>query len=42
LQNYPEIKKNDIGLSWFSSPESIKVSKRNKKINDSVNFFVSR
>ena len=42
LQNNPEIKKKDIGISWFSSPESIKVSKRNKKINDSVHFFVSR
>jgi tetratricopeptide (TPR) repeat protein len=42
LQKYPEIKKTAIGLSWFSSPESIKVSKRNKKINDSVKFFISR
>ena len=42
LQNFPEIKKKDIGLSWFSSPENITVSKRKKKINDSVNFFVSR
>jgi len=41
LKNYPKIKKKDIGVSWFDSPEIIKVAKRKRRINESVSFFIS-
>ena len=41
LKEYPEIKKENIGVSWFASPESLRVQKKNKKIDESVSFFVT-
>ncbi len=41
LKKYPEINKKDIGISWFDSPEIIKIRKKKKRIDESVNFFIS-
>ncbi len=41
LEKYPEINKKDIGVSWFDSPEIIKIGKKKKKTNESVHFFIS-
>jgi tetratricopeptide (TPR) repeat protein len=41
LKKYPKIKKKDIGVSWFDSPEIIKVAKRKRRINESVSFFIT-
>ncbi len=41
LKKYPEINKKNIGVSWFDSPEIILIRKKKKKINESVNFFIS-
>ena len=41
LAEYPEIKRKDIGVSWFDSPETIKSPRGKKKIYESVNFFIS-
>jgi tetratricopeptide (TPR) repeat protein len=41
LKNYPKINKKDIGISWFDSPEIIKIRGKKKKIEESVSFFIS-
>jgi tetratricopeptide (TPR) repeat protein len=41
LKKHPKLKSNDIGVSWFDTAETISVFGKNKKINDSVQFFVS-
>lgn len=41
LEKYPNINGKDIGVSWFDSPEIIKMSKGKKKANDSVRFFIT-
>jgi tetratricopeptide (TPR) repeat protein len=41
LKEYSGINGKDIGVSWFGSPEIIKRAKGEKKINDSVLFFIT-
>ncbi|MBW1637142.1 MAG: tetratricopeptide repeat protein [Deltaproteobacteria bacterium] len=41
LKKFPDIKTGNIGVSWFDSPEVIKSSSGNKKIYDSVQFFIT-
>lgn len=42
LKEFPNIKKTDIGVSWFDTGEVIKISGSKKRIDESVSFFVSR
>lgn len=41
-KKYPTLKKADIGISWFDVPETIRIAKKSRKINDSVSFFISK
>ncbi|BHH85657.1 tetratricopeptide repeat protein [Desulforhopalus sp. 52FAK] len=41
LKTIPTLDKNDIGISWFDTPETIKISTKKRVINDSVSFFIS-
>lgn len=42
LTHYPDLQPRDIGISWFDSSEVIRISKKKKKINESVSFFVTK
>ena len=42
LKEYPNVNGKDIGVSWFGSPEIIKRTKGEKKLNDSVLFFTTK
>ena len=42
LKKYPNVNGKDIGVSWFGSPEIIKRTKGEKKLNDSVLFFTTK
>ena len=41
LKTYPQMNKKDIGISWFDSPEIIKIHDKKKKIAESISFFIS-
>ena len=42
LKNYPQLQNKDIGISWFDTPEIIIISNKKRKLDDSVNFFISK
>lgn len=41
LKTNPKLHRDDIGISWFDTPETIKIKKRKRVLNDSVSFFIS-
>lgn len=42
LEEFPELKSSDIGVSWFNSPELLPVGTKKKRIDESVNFFITK
>jgi tetratricopeptide (TPR) repeat protein len=41
LATTPNLHKKDIGVSWFATPETIKIGKNKRTIQDSVSFFIT-
>ncbi|MFT5700051.1 MAG: tetratricopeptide (TPR) repeat protein [Desulforhopalus sp.] len=41
LSTHPNLQKKDIGVSWFATPETIKIAKKKRVIHDSVSFFIT-
>lgn len=42
LKTNSNLKKQDIGISWFDIAEKIKIGNKSRTIDESVNFFISR
>lgn len=40
LKEFPELNSQDIGISWFDKAQTITVSKKKRKIDESVSFFI--
>lgn len=41
VDEFPSIKPNKIGVSWFSEPHKVTIKKKNLTIDESVSFFVT-
>lgn len=41
LSTNPTLHKKNIGVSWFATPESIKIGKNKRAIHNSVSFFIT-
>lgn len=41
-KEYPKINPKKVGVSWFSTPQKIKINNRTFNINESVDFFISK
>lgn len=41
-KEYPEINSKNVGVSWFSTPQKIKINNRAFSIDESVDFFISK
>lgn len=39
---YPKIDPKKIGVSWFSTPQKVRISSRTFSIDESVDFFISK
>ncbi len=42
IEAYPKINPNKVGVSWFSTPQKIKINNRTFTIDESVDFFISK
>ena len=42
IEGYPEINPKKVGVSWFSTPQKIKINNRTFNIDESVDFFISK
>lgn len=41
VNEFPDITPADVGASWFSTPQKIKIKKKTVMIDESVSFFIS-